>query len=74
MSQILLSCTSPVLDPMYLSGYGNSCALFSQDKDAHMYYSPNLENRIWRHTCIISSFMENHIRYFTMHGDSMMKS
>jgi hypothetical protein len=33
---------------------------FSQDKDAHICYSPNLENRIWRHTCIISSFMENH--------------
>jgi len=35
--------------------------------------SANIEKRIWRRTCIISPFMENHMCYFTIHGDAMIK-
>jgi hypothetical protein len=47
MSQNLLSCTSPGVRPYISLQKWNSYALFSQDKDAHIGYSPNLENRLW---------------------------
>jgi hypothetical protein len=41
MSQILLSCTSPGVRPYISPQKWNSYALFCQDKDAHIGYSPS---------------------------------